>query len=169
MNHHPDDEQHLLQHVRSHAQDRPSAHVDARILVAARAQVRARSPSFWQRLLEASSRARWSTALGCVAVLGIGLGLSLQTQQPSPEAPVTALQAPMSAPQLALQSDAPKVMARMAAKTVPLSPEVDEALRSIARLREQGRGDEARERIDALQKLHPELDIEAQLQRLSTP
>ena len=169
MNHQPNDEQHLLQHVREHSQARPSAQVDERILAAAKAQVTARSPSFWQRLFTASSNVRWSAALGCIAVLGIGLGLSLQTMPPRQDAPATALHAPVSAAQLAMQGEAPKVMARMAAKAVPLSPELEEALRDIARLREQGRTDQARARVEALQRAQPELDIEAQLQRLSTP
>ncbi|TBU72911.1 hypothetical protein [Phytopseudomonas daroniae] len=193
MNDHPHDlerdDEYLLRHVREHKREQPSAALDARILAAATEAAAARRPqteSAWQRLQNwlagASGRGRWSAAFGCLAVLGLGLGLSLKTLEqvpPSYDAPPAAMtrQAPapmaLQSPQEAMPSsamaEAPKIVARMAAKTAPLHNEVVEALREIADLRARGEGEEAEQRIERLQTQYPDLDIESELRRLPEP
>ncbi|TBU79284.1 hypothetical protein DNK06_12810 [Pseudomonas daroniae] len=196
MNDHPHDlerdDEYLLRHVREHKREQPSAALDARILAAATEAAAARRPqteSAWQRLQNwlagASGRGRWSAAFGCLAVLGLGLGLSLKTLErvpPSYDAPPAAMtrQAPapmaLHSPQEAMPSsamaeaaEAPKIVARMAAKTAPLHNEVVEALREIADLRARGEGEEAEQRVERLQTQYPDLDIESELRRLPGP
>lgn len=193
MNDHPhdreQDDEPLLQHVRQYQSARPSPAVDARILAAADGAKRVRGPSqhsIWQRLRNgmggASGGRRWSAALGCVALLGLGLGLTLRTLDQVPtgyDAPPARLPHPPSAP-MALQAppspaegavmaeaaEAPRVMARMAAKTAPLSGELRVALRAIADLQARGEGEEAARHIARLKAEHPGLNIEAELGRL---
>ena len=84
----------------------------------------------------------------------------MQRQAPMP------LQAPASPAPMAETSEAPRTMARMAAKAAPPPAEVQAALREIAELRARGEAEQARKRIERLQAEHPALDIEAQLRRL---
>lgn len=179
-----DHDEPVLRHVREHSREQPGAALDARILAAAAdaASTRRRqSQGFWPRLRHAlaaaSTRGRWSAAFGCLALLGVGLGLSLQTLEQPPtryDAPAAAmqrqapmaLQAPASPAPMAETSEAPRTMARMAAKAAPPPAEVQAALREIAELRARGEAEQARKRIERLQAEHPALDIEAQLRRL---
>ncbi len=185
MNEQPQDHDELvLRHVREHSREQPSAALDARILAAATqaaADQRPKPLGLWQRLFnvlsDASARRRWSAAFGCLALIGIGLGLSLRTLEQAPdrydtsastlqrEAPM-ALQAPASPAPMAEMSEAPRVMARMAAKAAPPPAEVLAALREIAELRARGEARQAQQRLEHLQAEHPELDVEAQLRRL---
>lgn len=179
MNDH--DDQPLLRHVREHSQAQPGPALDAHILGAAAdaaAAKRRQSQGFWQRLRHALGSApmggRWSAAFGCLALLGVGLGLSLRTLEQAPpryDAPAAAMQrqAPMALqapPNPAPMAEAPRIMARMAAKAAPLSDEVMTALREIAQLRDSGKGEEAQRRMAQLQAEHPGLDLEAELRRL---
>lgn len=182
MNDHDDEP--VLRHIREHSREQPGPALDARILAAAGEAVAARrrqSQGFWPRLRHAlaaaSARGRWSAAFGCLALLGVGLGLSLRTLEQPPtryDAPAAvmqrqapmAVQAPASPAPMAEMSEAPRVMARMAAKAAPPPAEVLAALREIAELRARGEARQAQQRIERLQAEHPELDVEAQLRRL---
>lgn len=182
MNDDRHDHDELLRHVREHSREQPRAALDARILAAAElAATRRQPPGFWQRLQDrvsaGSVRGRWSAAFGCLALLGLGLGLSLQTLDQPParyDAPAAAmqrqapmaLQAPVSPAPMAEMADAPRVMARMAAKAAPPPADVLAALREIAELRARGEAGQAQQRIEQLQGRYPTLDIEAELQRL---
>lgn len=195
MNDHPRDlerDEALLRHARQYDRQQPSSALDARILAAAAEAAKLRQPeaqSAWQRLLSwlagASGRGRWSAAFGCLAVLGLGLGLSLKTLEqvpPTYDAPPTAMQRKAPAP-IALQAppspasnsvmaeaaEAPKIVARMAAKTAPLPGDVLTTLREIADLRARGEGREAEQRVERLKKQYPDLDVEAELLRLPQP
>lgn len=177
-----DHDEALLRHVREHSRAEPGPALDARILAAAADAAKRRQPhGFWQRLRHSLSgaftRGRWSAAFGCLALLGVGLGLSLRTLEQAPpryDAPAAAmqrqapmaLQAPPSPAPMAEMAEAPRVMARMAAKAAPPADEVLARLREIAELRAAGEGEEAERRKTQLQAEHPELDIEAELQRL---
>lgn len=179
-----DHDEPLLRHVREHSREQPGPALDARILAAAAdaaANKRRQPEGLWARLRrtlgDASAGRRWSAAFGCLALLGVGLGLSLQTLEQAPsrydappasmqrQAPM-ALQAPASPAPMAEMSEAPRVMARMAAKAAPPSADVLAALREIAGLRERGEAEQARQRIEQLQTEHPGLDVEAELRRL---
>lgn len=196
MNDHPHDvdrqDEQLLRHVRQHDHRQPSSALNARILAAAAEAAAARTPkaeSAWQRMLNGvagvSGRRRWSAAFGCIALLGLGLGLSLKTLEQLPpgydaepatmqrQAPAPmALQAPPSAASSSVMAEAveaPNIVARMAAKTAPLSDEVLNALREIADLRARGEGEEAEQQIGRLKAQHPGLDIDGELARLPAP
>jgi hypothetical protein len=86
------DELELLQHYRQHAQERPSAELDARILAAAREAAASRRHAERGGLLSrlrawlfaGSPRARWSVAFASLATVGLGLGLSLRTLERAP-------------------------------------------------------------------------------------
>ncbi|OLU29113.1 hypothetical protein [Pseudomonas sp. PA27(2017)] len=179
-----DHDEPLLRHVREHSREQPGPALDARILAAAAdaaASKRRQPEGFWARLRrtlgDASASRRWSAALGCLAVVGVGLGLSLQTLEQAPgrydappasmqrQAPM-ALQAPASPAPMAEMSEAPRVMARLAAEAAPPSADVLAALRKIAGLRERGETEQARQRLEQLQAEHPGLDVEAELRRL---
>ena len=182
----------LLRHVRQYDRQRPSSALDARILAAAAEAAKPRkseAQGAWPRLLSwlagASGRGRWSAAFGCLAVLGLGLGLSLKTLEQVPSTydapPATmqrhapapmALQAPpgtASSSVMAEAADAPKIVARMAAKTAPLSGDVSNALREIADLRARGEEKKADNRAERLKAQYPDLDVEAELLRLPEP
>lgn len=173
-----DHDERLLRHVREHSREQPGPALDARILTAAAdaaASRRRQTLGFWARLRralgDASASRRWSAAFGCLALLGVGLGLSLQTLEQAPsryDAPPASLQrqAPASPAPMAEMSEAPRVMARMAAKAAPPPAEVLAALREIAGLRERGDVEQARQRIEQLQAEHPGLDVEAEMRRL---
>lgn len=183
------DDEPLLRHMREHDRAQPSSALDARVLAAAADAARAPSasaPGVWQRLLNgmegAPGRRRWSAAFGCLALLGLGLGLTFNTLDQVPQgydAPPATLQRQAPAP-MALQAppnpaassvmaesaEAPRVVARMAAKVAPLSEEVLVALREIAELQVRGDGEEVDQRITRLKAEYPGLDIEAELARL---
>ncbi|TBU86454.1 hypothetical protein [Phytopseudomonas dryadis] len=191
------DDQQVLRHVREHTRAQPSAAMDARILAAAASQrpkAAGLGERVHGWLFGSGSRGRWSAAFGCVALLGLGLGLSLKTLQDVPttyDAPAPMLQRqvmpapihsapsqesrarasngaiPESAPLAEQATEAPKIVARMAApQALPLSKEVLDALQDIARLRERGQDDAAAEQVEALRRRYPDLDIEAELLRL---
>jgi hypothetical protein len=88
------EEQQLLEHYRVQHGGEPGAELDARILAAASAALRAQPaepPSAMARvqawLFGGAVRRRWSVALGSVAVLGLGLGLGLSLRTLAPIAP----------------------------------------------------------------------------------
>lgn len=182
----------LLRHVRQYDRQRPSSALDARILAAAAEAAKPRkseAQGAWPRLLSwlagASGRGRWSAAFGCLAVLGLGLGLSLKTLEQVPstyDAPPATMQrqapapmalqappSPASSSVMAEAADAPKIVARMAAKTAPLSGDVSNALREIADLRARGEEKQAEQRAERLKAQYPDLDVEAELLRLPEP
>lgn len=193
MNDHPHDRERddepLLQHVRQHHGAQPSPVLEARILAAAEAAARVREPrrpGLWQRARDAvggaSGGRRWSAALGCLALLGLGLGLTLRTldqvpsgydappatlsrQAPAPMA-LHAPPSPAESAAMAETAEAPKVMARMAAKMAPLSEELRATLHDIADLQARGEHEEAARRIARLKTVHPGLNVEAELGRL---
>ncbi len=83
------EERQLLEHYRVQHGGEPGAELDARILAAASAALRAQPAeplSVMARvrawLFGGAVHRRWSVALGSVAVLGLGLGLSLRTLAP---------------------------------------------------------------------------------------
>lgn len=183
------DDEPLLRHVRKHDRAQPSSALDARVLAAAADAATTRNvsaPGVWQRLLNgmggASGRRRWSAAFGCLALLGLGLSLTLNTLDQGPQsydaAPATlqrqapapmVLQAPPNPAAnsvMAESAEAPRVIARMAAKVAPLSEEVLVALREIAELQARGDGEAVGQRIARLKAEYPGLDIEAELARL---
>lgn len=183
------DDEPLLHYVRKHDRAQPSSALDARVLAAAADAAKTRNvsaPGVWQRLLNgmggASGRRRWSAAFGCLALLGLGLSLTLNTLDQVPQgydaAPATlqrqaptpmALQAPpnpAASSVMAGSAEAPRVVARMAAKVAPLSEEVLVALREIAELQARGDGEEVDQRITRLKAEYPGLDIKAELARL---
>ncbi|WP_017939333.1 hypothetical protein [Zestomonas thermotolerans] len=188
----PGREQQLLEHFRQHTRDEPSATLDARILAAARAACQAPGPSRWQRLkawLAGGGRQpRWSLALAGVACLGIGLSLTWRTLQQVPpaglDAPVEAMTYDAPAPQpRAKSAPPPEFQPRLAVPAAaPLRAEqaLREAERSAAKvlaepqrslqrlleLRREGRAADAERLQERLRQDWPELDIEAELQRL---
>ncbi|SDH36118.1 hypothetical protein SAMN05216588_104141 [Pseudomonas flavescens] len=178
------DEEALLGHVRTYHREQPSSTLDARILAAAVEAAVPRKPETqgaWQRLLGwlagASGRGRWSAAFGCVAVLGLGLGLGLKTLEQAPPADdmapapmaLQALPSPAEHSVLAHAEQAPKIVARMAARTPPLPDEVLNALREIAELRARGEGEQAQRRVERLAAQHPGLDVEAEVRNVTHP
>nr|MBO2509758.1 hypothetical protein [Gammaproteobacteria bacterium] len=188
----PGREQQLLEHFRQHTRDEPSAALDARILAAARAACQGPVPSRWQRLkawLAGGGRQpRWSLALAGVACLGIGLSLTWRTLQQVPpaglDAPVEAMTYDAPAPQpRAKSAPPPEFQPRLAVPAAaPLRAEqaLREAERSAAKvlaepqrslqrlleLRREGRAADAERLQERLRQDWPELDIEAELQRL---
>lgn len=124
-------EQNLLEHYRRHSDEQPSAQMDARILAAARAAVRARKPSISERLrhwlLGTGSRQRWGVAVAGLATLGIGLSLTLRTFEEAPErfdapvAPTMMRTAPPPAPAPAMAPAAEPVEAKRKAESAARS------------------------------------------------
>lgn len=187
------DEQ-LLQHYRRHQEQEPPAALDARILAAAREQAeRRRSPvgrlARLQRwLFGHATGLRWSLALGSVAALGLGLSLSLKTLErapaqfasPMPAAPALQRQAApatkrsmaesarLASPAAEVQADSVAPPAPAAGKGAAPAPDAraQAALREVLDLRARGQHGAARERLEALRREHPRLDIEALLERL---
>ncbi|MBS7691653.1 hypothetical protein I0D68_01370 [Pseudomonas lalucatii] len=136
---------------------------------------------------------RWSLALGSVAALGLGLSLSLKTLErapaqfasPMPAAPALQRQAApatkrsmaesarLASPAAEVQADsvaqpAPSGAAPAAGKGAAPAPDAraQAALREVLDLRARGQHGAARERLEALRREHPRLDIEALLERL---
>lgn len=62
-----------------------------------------------------------------------------------------------------------RAVARAKGEAAPRPDELHEALQQLLQLRESGQRVQAAERLDALQRRYPQVDIEAQLQRLRIP
>ncbi|WPC03608.1 hypothetical protein SBP02_12540 [Pseudomonas benzenivorans] len=154
---------------------------------------RHRSRLGWRERLQAwlfghGTGLRWSLALGSVAVLGLGLSLSLKTfeqapaqfDSPLPAAPALQRQAApaqkksmaesarLAAPAAEAMADSvaeqPRSMAPPASgKGEAPDVALHEAVQEILELRASGRRAEADERIEALRRDYPRLDIDALL------
>ncbi|WP_439888188.1 hypothetical protein ACSX1C_03100 [Pseudomonas sp. MBLB4123] len=133
---------------------------------------------------------RWSLALGSVAALGLGLSLSLKTfeqaparfDSPLPAAPALQRQAAPAQKKSMAESArlaAPAAEAEAMADSIAEQPQsmappasgkgeapdeaLHEAVQEILVLRASGRRAEADERIEALRRDYPRLDIDALL------
>lgn len=86
--------------------------------------------------------------------------------EPEVSALADAAAAPSALPQAPSASSS--LAARREAAAAPLAAELHDALRQIAKLREQGRQAEASARLTELQQRYPQADLEALLKRLPT-
>ena len=189
--HTPDPDDLLLQHFRQHSTGEPPASLDAFILATARREAPTPQPSLWQRWLQACQRPRWQMAFATVAGLALMIGVVMREPVPQPEistATFSALHeevarpapsamsapAPMARMAVAPQAESAQVMGSMAdessaklSKRAPVVlPQLEEGLREILKLREEGETKAADEKLLELHERFPNEDLPARLQVL---
>lgn len=185
----PDDE--LLQHYRQHSPVEPPASLDAFILNAARREAPVAQPSLWQRWRHACQRPRWQMAFATVAGLALMIGVVMREPVPQPEIstatfsalheevarpapPAMSAPAPMARMAVAPKAENAQVLGSMAdessaklSKRAPVVlPQLEEGLREILKLREEGETKAADEKLLELHERFPNEDLPARLQVL---
>ena len=189
--HTPDPDDLLLQHFRQHSTGEPPASLDAFILATARREAPAPQPSVWQRWLQACQRPRWQMAFATVAGLALMIGVVMREPVPQPEIstatfsalheevarpapPAMSAPAPMARMAVAPKAENAQVMGSMAyessaklSKRAPVVlPQLEEGLREILKLREEGETKAADEKLLELHERFPNEDLPARLQVL---